>query len=106
MSEAVLSFEKFIFKKCLELGVLLRNQLELLYSIRKEIGVGPPWAPFHIFFIIHPRKKNVNQNDVELDFSIGHALVLFQFFLNNKQKMYGGICTSPWNPPEIHIFWC
>ena len=25
-----------------ELGVLLQNQLELLYSIHKEIGVGPP----------------------------------------------------------------
>ena len=32
------------------------------------------------YFIIHPRKKYVNQNDVECYFSIGHALVLFPFF--------------------------
>ena len=73
---------------------MLRNQLEQLYSIRKEIGVGPPWALFHKFFIILHRKKNLKQNDVEFDFSIGHALVLFPFFFNNKEKMYGGICTS------------
>ena len=35
------------------------KSLELLYSLRKEIGA---------------------QNDVEFDFSIGHALVLFMFF--------------------------
>ena len=46
---------KFIFvlfvltnclKRCLELGVLLWNRLELLYSLRREIGAGPPGAPF------------------------------------------------------------
>ena len=37
-------------------------------------------APFSYFFIIHPRKKNLNENDVEFELSIGHALVLFQFF--------------------------
>ena len=33
--------------------------------------MGPP---FHKIFIIHPTKKNLNQNDVEFDLSIGHAL--------------------------------
>ena len=42
--------------------------------------MGPPLCPFGNFFITHPRKKNLNQNDVEFDFSIGHALVLFPFF--------------------------
>ena len=42
----------------------------------KETGVGPP---FPKTFIIHPRKKK-NQNDVEFEFSIGHAFVLFDFF--------------------------
>ena len=34
-------------------------------TIRKEIEVGPagPGAPFPNFFIIHPRKKKLNQND-------------------------------------------
>ena len=43
------------------------------YSLRKKIGGGlPGGAPFV--------KKFWNQNDVEFDFSIGHALVLFPFF--------------------------
>ena len=44
-----------------------------------ELGLLGP--PFRKIFIIHPRKKNLNQNDVEFDFSTGHALVLFPFFL-------------------------
>ena len=69
--------------------------------------MGPSLAPFRNFFIIHPRKKHVNQNDVEFDFSIGHALVFF-CFLNNKQK------KGQWNmyiPPVpskfiyIDTFW-
>ena len=48
------TFVLFVLKRCLELGVLLRNQLELLYSIRNKMGVGPPFCKF---FIIHPRKK-------------------------------------------------
>ena len=40
------------------------------------MGAGPP---FHKFFIIQPRKNFLNQNDVEFDLSIGHALVLFPF---------------------------
>ena len=37
----------------MELGVLLCNQLDLLYSLHKEIGEGPPHRNI---FIIHPRK--------------------------------------------------
>ena len=54
-------------------------------------------------------KKNLNQNDTEFDLSIGHALYFYSF-LNNKQKMYGGPCTSrPLCTPAkfiyIDIFW-
>ena len=39
------------------------------------------WGPIFLnVFIIHPRKKLLNQNDVEFDVNVGHALVLFQFF--------------------------
>ena len=41
-----------VLKGCLEIGLLLQNQLELLYSLHKERGVGPP---FHKIFIIYPR---------------------------------------------------
>ena len=56
--------------------------------------------PFLNFFIIDHRKK-INQNDVEFDLSIGHALPLFSDFLNNRQKMYSGPCTSPPSPPKF-----
>ena len=61
--------------------------------------MGPPGAPFSYFFIIHPRKKFLNQNDIEFDFSLGHALVLSPFFFNNKQKCTGDhVCPS--RPPQ------
>ena len=40
-------------------SIAMKSKLELLYSLRKEIGVGPPWALIRIFFIIHPRKKKI-----------------------------------------------
>ena len=40
------------------------------------MGVGPPVRKI---FIIYPMKIFFNQNDVEFDLSIGHALVLFFF---------------------------
>ena len=43
--------------------------------------------PFRTFFIIHHRMKNLYKNDIEFDFSIGHALVFFSIFMNNKQKV-------------------
>ena len=84
----------FVLKRCLELGVLLWNQLELLYSISKGIGAGPQRQPF---------PKILNQNDVEFDFSIGHALVLFPFFWIINKKIYGGICTPPHTPQNSYI---
>ena len=35
---------------------------------------------------ISPREKKIGKNDTEFDFSIGHALVFFSVFMNNKQK--------------------
>ena len=46
----------------------------------KKQELDPLEPPFPKIVIIHPRKKNWNQNDVEFDFSIGHALVFFSFF--------------------------
>ena len=87
------------------MGVLQWNQLELLYSLHREIGVEPPGAPLSVIVLLFILGKNLlNQNDVEYDLSIVYALVLFLFFFNNKQKMYGGPCTSPSYPPEIHIY--
>ena len=63
--------------------MLLSNQLELLYSIHNEIGAGPP---FHKFFIILVFLGG-DQNDIEFDLSIGHALIFFSVFMNNEQKM-------------------
>ena len=54
---------------------------------------------FKIFIL---GKKNLNQNDVELDFSKGHAFVLFYFFGIIK-KMYSGLCTSPRTPQNSYI---
>ena len=57
--------------------IAMKNQLALLYSIRKEIGVGPLGPLFIIFLLFILGKTNL-KNDVEFDFSIGHAL--FHFF--------------------------
>ena len=46
-----------------------------------------PVAPFFLKFLLFILGKNVlNLNDVEFDFSIGHALVLFQFLRIISQK--------------------
>ena len=89
------------------------KSIELLYSLCKEIGVGPPGLPFYKIFIVHPRKKKLNQNDVEFDLSIGHALVPFLFFpLINKKCMVDHVhpprsVMYPGYPPKfiyINIF--
>ena len=36
---------KCVLQRCLELAVLLRYQLELLYSLPKKTGSGAPWDP-------------------------------------------------------------
>ena len=45
------TFVLFVLKRCLELGVLLWNQLELLYSLRNKIGAGPPFIKFLLFIL-------------------------------------------------------
>ena len=42
--------------------------------------------------IIYPRK---NQNDVEFDFSTGHALGIFQFLSIINREMYGEPPNNP-----------
>ena len=50
----------------------------ILTSLKKLSGA--PLVPhFHNYFIIHPRKKILDQNDVQFDFSIGYVLVIFPF---------------------------
>ena len=39
-------FVLFVLKRCLKLGILLWNELELLYSLCQEIVARPPGAPF------------------------------------------------------------
>ena len=90
----------FVLKRCLELAVLLGNQLELLYSPHKKIGAGPPFCKI---FIIHPRKFFLNQNYVEFDLSIGHARVLFPFFLIINNKCTVDHVHPSTYPPKIHI---
>ena len=95
---------KYIFalKRCLEFGVLLWNQLELVYSLCKKIGGRPLGATFLNFFLLFILGKNaLNQNYVEFDWSIGHALLFF-FWMNKK-------CTvdhvhSPNTPLKTHIY--
>ena len=39
------------------------------------------WGPLFVkYLLLILGKKMVNQNDVELDFNIGHPLLLFRFF--------------------------
>ena len=57
----------------------------------------------HNFFIIHPRKKMQDENDIEFDFSIGHALVIFPFLRIINKTMSGEPSTPP-PTPEINIY--
>ena len=57
---------------------------------------------FHKIFIIHSMKKNY-QNDVEFDLSIGHALVLFQFFLIINKKCTVDYVCPPHTPRNSYI---
>ena len=41
-------------------------------------GTWGPFDPsFHNMFIIHPRKRILDENDVEIDFRMGHVLLRF-----------------------------
>ena len=73
----------FVLKWCLELGVLRWNQLELLYSLYKEIGAGTP-GPLFVIFLLFNLEKKINQNNVEFDFSIGTLLFPLFWIINQK----------------------
>ena len=48
---------------------------------------GAPLGPLFVKFVLFILGKIVlNENNVEFDFSIGHALVLFPFFLIINKK--------------------
>ena len=55
----------------------------ILTSYKKLSGAPwPPLVPTFLLFILG--KKMLDQNDVEFDFRIGHALVInFSVFMNN-----------------------
>ena len=78
---------------------MLWNKLELLYSLRKGIGAGPPIVKFLLFII---GKKIWNQNNVEFDLSMEtnatyNALVLFPFFwIINKKCTVDHVRPSPY----------
>ena len=99
------TFLLFVLKSCLELGVLLWNQLELLYSLRKEIVAGPPFCKI---FIIHPRKKFLKSKWCRIWFKYRSCSSTFFVFLSNTQKMYIGPYSSSPSPSKfmyIDIFW-
>ena len=84
-------------KRCLELRVLLWNQLELLYSLHKEIEVGPP---FPKIFIIHLRKKPFKSKWCRIWFKYRSCSCTFSFFWIIKKNVRWNIYV----PPEIHIY--
>ena len=49
-----------------------------------ELSLRVPFFVTFLSFILG--NKLLDQNVVEFDFSIGHALVIFSIFINNKQK--------------------
>ena len=63
------------------------------------------WGPLFLKILLFILGKTIlKQNGVEFDCTIGHALVLFPFFFNNKQKMYGGPYMSPPVPAKIQRY--
>ena len=61
----------------------IRTTILTSYRNRREA----PWVPrFQKFLLFILQNFLLNQNDVEFDLNIGHALVLFQFFriINKK----------------------
>ena len=53
--------------------------------------------------IIIKKKSTLNQNDVEFNLNIGHALVLFLFFIMINKNACWNIYV-PLVPPEIQIY--
>ena len=68
---------KIYIKKMLGVrSIAMIYQLELLYTLPKKLRVHPLFIIFLLYIL---RKTVLNQNDVEFDCSIDHALVLFLF---------------------------
>ena len=65
------------------------------------------WGPLFIKFLFILGNFFLNQNDVEFDLSIGHALVLFLFFFNNKKNVQWTMYVPPPLSKYIYIdiFW-
>ena len=49
-----------------------------IYSLPKKMGERARWGALFVFFLLFILKK-CESNDVEFDFSIGNALVIFPF---------------------------
>ena len=60
-----------------------------------------PWGPLLIKFLLFTQGFFfLNQNDIEFDLCIGHALVLFHFFwVINKKSTVDHV-----RPPEMYIY--
>ena len=69
---------QIVLNRWLELGVLL-YQLELLFTLSKIIEWCPLAPLFITFLLFFKGKELLDQNDVEFDFSIGNAFVIFPF---------------------------
>ena len=68
-------------------------QLHLCMTLHPFVNF---WSPLFLTFLLFTLGKNLlNQNDVEFDFSIGHALLLFSFFWIINKKRSSCPCTSP-----------
>ena len=82
----------------------------ILTSYRNRSGA--LWGPIFLkkLIIIHPRKKKFKSKWCRILFKYWSCTNTFSFFLNNKQKLHGGPCTSSrlQPPPKfiyINIFW-
>ena len=75
------------------------HQWEVQYSHPKRVRAGPSLPrPVRNVFIIHPRqKKMLGENDVDIDFRIGHVLHFFLFLSVINQKCTINHVPSP--PP-------
>ena len=70
--------------------------MKTIANFKKSVTFSVVWETKKNYYVIEEKvlknsrpelpKKFVNQKDVKVDLSIGHALVLFSFFFNNKQK--------------------
>ena len=67
----------------------------------KKCKRGPLGPPYFFFLLFIMGKKLINQNDIEFNFSIGHACVLFPFLRIIDKKMKDEQCNPPTNPQKL-----